>query len=184
MTCYTNSSRLLTMSFSFSVHWFSTTVEQNDRTWILKFYCFVHGLHGRKLKVFLPWYLAFHFVYFALIDISHAKVSLHLHLHLHVHAHVLALGNVPSTCGWFCERGLIHAKPLWKHQAKPATFFPGNGTTRLDHNTGNSVPYKSHRNPTEVTEVCNMLHRVQGKVKKIWLMFYTTSSEYRFWRSF
>ena len=63
------------ISFSFSVHWFSTTVEQNDITWILKFHCFADGLHGRKLKVFLPWYPACHFVYFALIDISHAKIS-------------------------------------------------------------------------------------------------------------
>ena len=40
-----------------------------------------------------------------------------------LHLQVLALGNVPLTCGWFCERGLIHHKPFWKHQAKPATFF-------------------------------------------------------------
>ena len=39
-----------------------------------------------------------------------------------LHLHVLALGNVSFTCGWFCERGLIHHKPFWKHQAKPATF--------------------------------------------------------------
>ena len=35
----------------------------------------------------------------------------------------LALGNVPLTCGCFCERGLIHYKPFWKHHAMPATFF-------------------------------------------------------------
>ena len=46
-----------------------------------------------------------------------------------LHLHVLALGNVPLTCGWFCERGLIHHKPFWRHQAKPATFLPGQTTT-------------------------------------------------------
>ena len=35
------------------------------------------------------------------------------------------------TCGWFCECGLIHHKPFWKHQAKPATFLPDNGTTQV-----------------------------------------------------
>ena len=39
------------------------------------------------------------------------------------HLHVLAFGNVPLTCGWFCERRHIHHKPFWKHQVKLATFF-------------------------------------------------------------
>ena len=42
--------------------------------------------------------------------------------HLHLYLHDLALGNVPLTCGRFCEGSLINHKPFWKHQAKPATF--------------------------------------------------------------
>ena len=60
---------------------------------------------------------------------------------LHLHLDDVALGNVPLTCGWFCEYSFIHHKPFWKHQAKSATFLPFNGTTRSDYNTGNSVPY-------------------------------------------
>ena len=30
---------------------------------------------------------------------------------------------------------------FWKHQAKPATFWPGNDTARSDHNTGTFLPY-------------------------------------------
>ena len=71
------------------------------------------------------------------VTVSHYSSRMNGCLHLHA----LALGNVPLTCGWFCERGLVHHKPFWKHQAKPATFLLANDTTRSDHSTWNSVPY-------------------------------------------
>ena len=53
--------------------------------------------------------------------------------------HVLALGNVPLTCGLFCERGLLHHKPFWKHQAKPAMLpcYIYMSTIIFNHELGN-----------------------------------------------
>ena len=45
----------------------------------------------------------------------------------------------PFDLWLFFERGLVHHKPFWKYQAKPATFLPDNDTTRSDHNTGNFI---------------------------------------------
>ena len=56
------------------------------------------------------------------IDASHKNLHNLPSTWLHLHLHDLALGNVPLTCGRFCERSLISHKPFWKHHAKPATF--------------------------------------------------------------
>ena len=56
------------------------------------------------------------------IDASHKKLHNLPSTWLHLHLHGLALGNVPLTCGRFCECSLINHKPFWEHHAKPAMF--------------------------------------------------------------